>query len=154
MRECERYRESGERERAKWREKEERDRKRDRETESERESTGAESSASMRGRRLPIICRAYTLQISGFRLPPWRQPKGKWMVSFVNSHTNTTSKGWHLWEIDFKICLQLDSRVEHIRPSLRYDLQISSRQMILGSSPNVRSSLQIIFQTQFFHRGV
>ena len=30
--------------------------------------------------------------------PPWRQPRGKWMVSLVNSHTNTTSKRWHLWE--------------------------------------------------------
>jgi len=39
--------------------------------------------------------------------PPWRQPRGKWMVSLVNSHTNTTSKRWHLWEIDFR----LDSRV-------------------------------------------
>ena len=23
--------------------------------------------------------------------------RGKWMVSFVNSHTNATSKRWHLW---------------------------------------------------------
>jgi len=32
--------------------------------------------------------------------PPWRQPRGKSMVSFVNSHTNSTRIGWHLWEID------------------------------------------------------
>ena len=32
--------------------------------------------------------------------PPWRQPRGKSMVSFVNSHTNTTRTGRHLWEID------------------------------------------------------
>ena len=32
--------------------------------------------------------------------PPWRQPRGKLMVSFVNSHTNATIIGWHLWEID------------------------------------------------------
>ena len=32
--------------------------------------------------------------------PPWRQPRGKWMVSLVNSHTNATSKMSHLWEID------------------------------------------------------
>ena len=38
-------------------------------------------------------------------LPPWRQPKGKWMVSVVNSHTNTTSKRWHLWEIDLRFAL-------------------------------------------------
>ena len=25
------------------------------------------------------------------------------MVSLVNSHTNATRIGWHLWEIDFKI---------------------------------------------------
>ena len=32
--------------------------------------------------------------------PPWRQPRGKSMVSSVNSHTNATSRRWHLWEID------------------------------------------------------
>jgi len=32
--------------------------------------------------------------------PPWRQPRGKSMVSLVNSHTNATRIGWHLWEID------------------------------------------------------
>ena len=32
--------------------------------------------------------------------PPWRQPRGKTIVSLVNSHTNATSKRWHLWEID------------------------------------------------------
>ena len=34
--------------------------------------------------------------------PPWRQPRGKSMVSLVNSHTNATSKRWHLWEIDLR----------------------------------------------------
>ena len=33
-------------------------------------------------------------------LPPWRRPRGKWMVSLVNSHTNATSSRWHLWEVD------------------------------------------------------
>ena len=28
--------------------------------------------------------------------------RGKWMVSLVNSHTHTTSIGWHLWEIDLR----------------------------------------------------
>ena len=32
----------------------------------------------------------------GLSHPPWRQPSGKWMVSLVNSHTNATSKRWHL----------------------------------------------------------
>ena len=32
--------------------------------------------------------------------PPWRQDRGKLMVSLVNSHTNATRIGWHLWEID------------------------------------------------------
>jgi len=27
---------------------------------------------------------------------------GKWMISLVNSHTNATRIGWHLWEIDFR----------------------------------------------------
>ena len=31
---------------------------------------------------------------------PWRTPRGKWMVSLVNSLTNATSKRWHLWNID------------------------------------------------------
>ena len=35
-------------------------------------------------------------------MPPWRQPRGKWMVSLVNSHTNATSRRWHLWEIDLR----------------------------------------------------
>jgi len=25
---------------------------------------------------------------------------GEWMVSFVNSHTNTTRIWWHMWDID------------------------------------------------------
>ena len=37
--------------------------------------------------------------------PPWRQPRGKWMVDLVNSHTNATSKRWHLWEIDLRFAL-------------------------------------------------
>ena len=42
----------------------------------------------------------------GFRTsPPWRQPKGKWMVPLVNFHTNPTSKRWHLWEIDLRFAL-------------------------------------------------
>ena len=40
------------------------------------------------------------IQVPCSRLPPWRQPKGKWMVSLVNSHTSATSNWWHLWEID------------------------------------------------------
>ena len=39
-------------------------------------------------------------------LPPWGQPRGKWMISFVNSHTNATSKRWHLWEIDYTFALK------------------------------------------------
>ena len=29
------------------------------------------------------------------------------MVSSVNSHTNATSIGWHLWEIDFRFATGL-----------------------------------------------
>ena len=39
------------------------------------------------------------------RQPPWRQPRGKWMVSSVTSHTNATRIGWHVWEIDLKFPL-------------------------------------------------
>jgi len=34
--------------------------------------------------------------------PPWRHPRGKSMVSLVNTHTNATRIGWHLWEIDLR----------------------------------------------------
>ena len=34
--------------------------------------------------------------------PPWRQPRGKTIVSLVNSHSNATRIGWHLWEIDLR----------------------------------------------------
>jgi len=39
--------------------------------------------------------------------PPWRQPRGKSMVSLVNSHTNATRTGWHLWEIDLRFAYGL-----------------------------------------------
>jgi len=34
--------------------------------------------------------------------PPWRQLRGNSKFSLVNSHTNTTRIGWHLWEIDLR----------------------------------------------------
>ena len=37
--------------------------------------------------------------------PPWRQLRGKWMVSLVNSHTNSTSKRWHQRESDLRFAL-------------------------------------------------
>ena len=37
--------------------------------------------------------------------PPWRQSRGKLMVSSINSHANATSKRWHLWEIDSRSAL-------------------------------------------------
>ena len=39
--------------------------------------------------------------------PPWRQPRGKSMVSLVNSHANGTRIGCHLWEIDLRFALGL-----------------------------------------------
>ena len=39
--------------------------------------------------------------------PPWRQPIGKSMVSSVDSHTNATRIGWHLWEIDLRFATGL-----------------------------------------------
>ena len=38
---------------------------------------------------------------AGVRTLPWRQTRGKLMVSSANSHTNATRIGWHLWEIGF-----------------------------------------------------
>ena len=43
--------------------------------------------------------------------PPWRQPRGKWMVSLVNSHTNATRIGWHLWAIDSRFAPGWPSRL-------------------------------------------
>jgi len=37
--------------------------------------------------------------------PPWRQPRGKTMVSLVNSHANATRIRQHLWEIDLRFAL-------------------------------------------------
>jgi len=37
------------------------------------------------------------------KTPPWIQPRGKWMVSLDNSHTNTTRIGWNMWEIGLRI---------------------------------------------------
>ena len=34
--------------------------------------------------------------------PPWRQPRGKWIVSLANSHTNAISQSWNLWKIDLR----------------------------------------------------
>jgi len=39
---------------------------------------------------------------SRYPSPPWRQPRGKTMVSLVNSYTDATRIGWHLWEIDLR----------------------------------------------------
>ena len=39
--------------------------------------------------------------------PPSRQPRGKLMVSLVNSHANAIRTGWHLWEIDLRFALGL-----------------------------------------------
>ena len=41
---------------------------------------------------------------SSHKEPPWRQPRGKWMVSLGDSHTKC-SKRWHLWEIDCRFAL-------------------------------------------------
>jgi len=49
-----------------------------------------------------VRSRLYLLIERKGRRPPWRQPRGKWMVSLANSHTHATRIGWHLWEIDLR----------------------------------------------------
>ena len=50
--------------------------------------------------RSRVLVRRGVLRAASFRERlSWRQPGGKWMVSCVNSHTNATSKRWHLWAI-------------------------------------------------------
>ena len=43
--------------------------------------------------------------------PPWRQPRGKWMVSLVNSHTNSHHEQVASVEDWLKICPQVDPMV-------------------------------------------
>ena len=50
------------------------------------------------------------------------QPRGKWMVSLVNSRTNATSKRWHLCEIDYICALNFDSRVVDLVVSVVVEL--------------------------------
>ena len=50
----------------------------------------------------PVVA---ALRKGEYQVPPWKQPRGKWMVSLVNSDTNVTSKRWHLWEIDLRFAL-------------------------------------------------
>ena len=39
--------------------------------------------------------------------PPWRQSRGKLIVSLVNSPTNATRIGWHPWEIELRFAPEL-----------------------------------------------
>ena len=41
------------------------------------------------------------------QLPPWRQPRGKWMVSLVNSNSSATRIVWNMWEIDLRFAPEL-----------------------------------------------
>jgi len=58
-------------------------------------------------------------------VPPWRQPRGNLKVSLVNSHTNATRIGWHLWEIDLRFapgsCLETGERL-HVAFEIFYDV--------------------------------
>ena len=54
--------------------------------------------------------------------PPWRQPRGKWMVSLVNSHTNAISKRKHRWKIDLRFAL--DSTPGWVRTLRRCEPQV------------------------------
>jgi len=46
-----------------------------------------------------LLAKVTAMQV---RLPPWRQPRGKSMVSLVNSHSNASRIGWYLWEINLR----------------------------------------------------
>ena len=50
--------------------------------------------------------------------PPWKQPRGKWMVSLVTFHTNATSKRWHLRVIDLRLALNSTPRWIHASMTL------------------------------------
>ena len=59
-------------------------------------SKGQHISIVVKSNPFPVLCSSHSTTSE----PPWRQPRGNLMVSLVNSHTNATKIGWHLWEID------------------------------------------------------
>jgi len=72
--------------------------------------------------------------------PPWRQPRGKSMVSLVNYHTNATRIGWHLWEIDLRFAPGLPSgRLHPANDSKRAGRR--KPPAVLGSRGNCRARL-------------
>jgi hypothetical protein len=48
--------------------------------------------------------------------PPWRQPRGKSIVSWINSHKNATRIGLQLWEIDLRFAPGLLAGAGHSLP--------------------------------------
>ena len=52
------------------------------------------------GRGSPPVCTEAHIFLS--TTTPWRQLRGKLIVSFVHSHTNATRIGWHMWEIEIQ----------------------------------------------------
>ena len=50
--------------------------------------------------------------------PPRRQHRGKSLVSSVDSHTDATRIGWHLWEIDLRLVPALPETLNHQHHSL------------------------------------
>ena len=70
---------------------------------------------------------------SATQKPPWRQPMGKLMVSLVNTPSNATRIGWHLWETGLRFAHGLP-------PGWGYAVRIA---WISSSSSLLLSSLEL-----------
>ena len=75
-----------------------------RKTATARRAVSRSRAICVQGSGLRLECLALSPRLSRSR---GRQPMGKSIVSSVNSHTNVTKIGWHLWEIDLRFATGL-----------------------------------------------
>ena len=69
--------------------------------------------------------------------PPWRQLRGKLMISLINSNTNATGIGLHLWEIDLEFAPGLPPE-DPTRSSCGARLPLISSRNAASSPPGPR----------------
>ena len=83
---------------------------------------------------------------------PWRQLRGKWMASLLNSHANATPKRWHLWEIESGFALNSTSEWKRVI-ALLYRRSRPPFHASSSSSSLLLSSLELI-DTQVYEPGI
>ena len=83
------------------------------------------------------------------QVPPWRQLRGKWMVSSVNSRSNATSRRWHLWEIDLRFALNSTPGWSGVRPTApRWELDTLWATKSAPPRGTCRSDREILVEQQ------